>query len=72
MLIGLSHCVVTLSLTLMDPFKEATPHCVFGGLFRDSRGQWVLGFQGTLPGLSPLHAELMALKTGLQIAKEQG
>ncbi|XP_070036528.1 uncharacterized protein [Nicotiana tomentosiformis] len=61
-----------IKLNINQSFKEGTSLCGFGGLFRDNRGQWVLGFQGSLPGLSPLHAELMALKTGLRLAMEQG
>ncbi|XP_075080181.1 uncharacterized protein LOC142165719 [Nicotiana tabacum] len=38
----------------------------------DNKGKWVVGFQGSLPGRSPLHADLMALKTCLHLAMEQG
>ncbi|XP_019239093.1 PREDICTED: uncharacterized protein LOC109219128 [Nicotiana attenuata] len=59
-------------LNIDGSFKEGTSRCGFGGLFRDNKGKWVLGFQGSLSGLSPLHAELRALKTGLHLAMEQG
>ncbi|XP_070057860.1 uncharacterized protein [Nicotiana tomentosiformis] len=61
-----------IKLNIDGSFKEGTSLCGIGGLFRDNRGPWVLGFQGSLPCLSPLHAELMALKTGLRLAMEQG
>ncbi|XP_075074731.1 uncharacterized protein LOC142162294 [Nicotiana tabacum] len=60
-----------IKLNIDRSFKEATSLCGFCGLFRDSRGQWVIGFQWTLPGISPLQAELMVLKTGLYIANKQ-
>nr|XP_016432746.1 PREDICTED: uncharacterized protein LOC107759347 [Nicotiana tabacum] len=61
-----------IKLNTDSSFNEETSTCGFGGLFGDNNGKWVLGFQGSLPGLSLLHAELMALKTSLYLAMEQG
>ncbi|XP_070015806.1 uncharacterized protein [Nicotiana sylvestris] len=39
-----------------------------GGVFRNDRGDWLLGFQHSKPSSSPLQSELEALKLGLSIA----
>ncbi|XP_060181542.1 uncharacterized protein LOC132611151 [Lycium barbarum] len=39
-----------------------------GGVFRDSQGQWIIGFQGNICSNSPLHSELQALQQGLVVA----
>lgn len=41
-----------------------------GGVFRDSAGKWLFGFQVRLPHTANLQAELIALRTGLYIAKQ--
>ncbi|XP_019257762.1 PREDICTED: uncharacterized protein LOC109235976 [Nicotiana attenuata] len=61
-----------INLKIDGSFNNETSTCGFSGLFRDSNGIWVLGFQGSSYGLSPLHGELMALKKDLQLAREQG
>ncbi|XP_070015524.1 uncharacterized protein [Nicotiana sylvestris] len=61
-----------IKLNIDGSFKEALSLCGFGGVFRDNNGQWIVGFHGNLPETTPLQAELMALKTGLQIAIRQG
>nr|XP_016466606.1 PREDICTED: uncharacterized protein LOC107789334 [Nicotiana tabacum] len=42
----------------------------FGGTFRNSNGDWIVGFHKASQAISPTHAELMALLEGLKIAKE--
>ena len=37
----------------------------YGGLLRDTEGNWVWGYTGFCGFTSPLHAELMSLKEGL-------
>nr|XP_009597642.1 uncharacterized protein LOC104093583 [Nicotiana tomentosiformis] len=61
-----------IKLNTGSSFNEETSTYGFGGIFRDNNGKWVLGFQGSLPGASLLHVELMALKTGLHLATEHG
>ncbi|OIT21963.1 hypothetical protein A4A49_60778 [Nicotiana attenuata] len=61
-----------IKLNIDGSFKNEISTCGFGGLFSDSSGMWVLRFQGSSHGLSPLHAKLMALKTGLDLAREHG
>ncbi|XP_019235374.1 PREDICTED: uncharacterized protein LOC109215717 [Nicotiana attenuata] len=39
-----------------------------GGLFRNSNGDWILGYQKATHAASPIHAELLALLEGLNIA----
>ena len=47
-------------------------HSAAGGLCRDSNGEWCFGFTSRLgPGIA-LHAELQAIKFGLQIAWDRG
>ncbi|XP_075104148.1 uncharacterized protein LOC142178469 [Nicotiana tabacum] len=41
-----------------------------GGAFRNSNGDWIMGFHNAIQAFSPTHAELMALLEGLKIAKE--
>lgn len=41
-----------------------------GGIFRNSQGEWILGFSNASFGPSPLSMELQALKYGLQLAME--
>ncbi|XP_075076903.1 uncharacterized protein LOC142163509 [Nicotiana tabacum] len=38
------------------------------GIFRDSSGKWIIGFQKSCYSLFPLHTELQALYDGLQVA----
>ncbi|XP_075111652.1 uncharacterized protein LOC142181896 [Nicotiana tabacum] len=61
-----------IKLNIDGSFKQALSLCGFGGVFRDNKAQWIVGFHGNLPGITRLQAELMSLKTGLQIAKRQG
>ena len=44
----------------------------FGGLIRDDSGSWLTGFYGFISISSITHAELVALKVGLQVAWDQG
>ncbi|XP_075097978.1 uncharacterized protein LOC142175291 [Nicotiana tabacum] len=41
-----------------------------GGIFRNSNGDWIVGFHKAGHAISPMHAELMALQEGLKIARE--
>ncbi|KAK4359804.1 hypothetical protein RND71_022033 [Anisodus tanguticus] len=41
------------------------------GAFRDHKGDWILGFQQKCYANSPLHAELLALEKGLQLANKR-
>ncbi|XP_070002723.1 uncharacterized protein [Nicotiana sylvestris] len=43
-----------------------------GGVFRNSSGNWVLGFLGSLPDTTNTQAELLAVLKGLQIADQRG
>nr|XP_009776106.1 PREDICTED: uncharacterized protein LOC104225926 [Nicotiana sylvestris] len=42
----------------------------FGDAFRNSNGDWIVGFHKASQAISPTHAELMALLEGLKNAKE--
>ncbi|XP_057445019.1 uncharacterized protein LOC130737284 [Lotus japonicus] len=44
----------------------------YGGLMRDSQGDWICGFHGFQAGGSALLSEARALKLGLQIAWDRG
>ena len=44
----------------------------YGGILRDEDGNWVWGFSGKCNDSSPLHAELMGLREGLQALKDRG
>lgn len=59
-----------IKLNIDGSFNNVISTCGFRDLFRNSNGIWVLGFQGSSYGLSPLHAVLMALRKGLQLARE--
>lgn len=61
----------TIKLNTDGSFIQASFLCGFGGIIRDSKGHWIVGFYGASPSLSPIHAELLALKACLQIAKGQ-
>lgn len=39
----------------------------FGGVIRDSNGNWVRGFVGSLGISTNTHVELLAMKTGLDM-----
>ncbi|XP_075108971.1 uncharacterized protein LOC142180796 [Nicotiana tabacum] len=41
-----------------------------GGAFRNSKGNWLVGYHKSSQAISPIHAELLALLEGLKIAKE--
>ncbi|XP_019233871.1 PREDICTED: uncharacterized protein LOC109214408 [Nicotiana attenuata] len=41
-----------------------------GEAFRNSKGDWIVGYSKSIQAISPTHAELLALLEGLQIAKE--
>lgn len=43
----------------------------FGGVFREERGHWVIGFYGRLEDCSSLEAELWGLFKGLEMVKSQ-
>ncbi|KAK4379381.1 hypothetical protein RND71_001243 [Anisodus tanguticus] len=43
----------------------------FAGVFRDHNGDWIDGFNSKCYSNSSLHAELLALECGLQIAQDQ-
>lgn len=43
----------------------------FGGVFRDSRGVWITGFFQKIGFSNSLMAELLAIKTGLQLVVDQ-
>ncbi|XP_028780257.1 uncharacterized protein LOC114736567 [Neltuma alba] len=42
-----------------------------GGLIRDHRGHWVVGFKQQLGTYPPTMAELMAIKAGLEMCQQQ-
>lgn len=41
-----------------------------GGIFKNSSGDWIVGFHKAGHATSPTQAELMALQEGLKIARE--
>ncbi|XP_070029924.1 uncharacterized protein LOC142161974 [Nicotiana tabacum] len=41
-----------------------------GGLFRNSNGDWIIGYHKAIHASSSIHAELLALLEGLRIAME--
>ncbi|XP_019266819.1 PREDICTED: uncharacterized protein LOC109244217 [Nicotiana attenuata] len=43
-----------------------------GGVFRDHKGDWIMGYQHSSPSSSPLQAELEALKEGFSIILTHG
>ncbi|XP_019228330.1 PREDICTED: uncharacterized protein LOC109209504 [Nicotiana attenuata] len=43
-----------------------------GGVFRNHRGDWILGFQDSKPSTSPLQSELEALRLGLLTVVHHG
>ncbi|KAK4376718.1 hypothetical protein RND71_003014 [Anisodus tanguticus] len=58
-------------LNIDGSFHHANQSGGIGGVFRDSNGDWITEFSGVSPENSPLHAELQALHTGLQIAHQR-
>ena len=44
----------------------------FGGVLRKLKGAWLEGFEGAIGVATNLHAELMGLKEGLQMAWDWG
>ncbi|OIT28623.1 hypothetical protein A4A49_63639, partial [Nicotiana attenuata] len=46
--------------------------CGIGGVIRNNNGHWLVGFQEVVPCFSSVHAELLALKQGLYVARMQG
>ncbi|OIT29733.1 putative ribonuclease h protein [Nicotiana attenuata] len=57
-----------LKLNIDGPFKSRFALGGMGGVFRDSTGNWILGFSKTITGPSPLYIELEALCQGLELA----
>lgn len=51
-----------------DGLSKSNPRMGAEGVFRDSHGNWICGFQVSLPHTTNLLAELIALRTGLRIA----
>lgn len=43
----------------------------FGGVFREERGHWVIGFYGRLEDCTSLEAELWGIFRGLETVKSQ-
>lgn len=43
----------------------------FGGVFREERGHWVIGFYGRLEDCTSLEAELWGIFRGLEMVKSQ-
>ncbi|XP_070003146.1 uncharacterized protein [Nicotiana sylvestris] len=60
------------SLNIDGAFRKRDNLAGLGGSFRDSNGQWIMGFQHHCLASSPLQAELEALKEGLYIAMTKG
>lgn len=51
-------------------FKKGS--AVVGGVFRTSSGDWNMGFNQQVHVMTILHSELLALQSGLTLAKENG
>ena len=47
-------------------------HGAFGGILRDDQGNWLWGIRGRSHAHDPLHAELIALKFGIQAIITKG
>ncbi|XP_057418024.1 uncharacterized protein LOC130712203 [Lotus japonicus] len=60
------------SLCVDGSFKSETECMGWGGIFRDSQGQWLLRFHGYQSGGNTLQPEAFALEHGLQVAWEKG
>lgn len=49
-------------------FTQGKSRASFGGVFRDYKGNWIMGYAGHSPSTSVINIELMALLRGLQMA----
>ncbi|XP_019229396.1 PREDICTED: uncharacterized protein LOC109210432 [Nicotiana attenuata] len=52
----------------MGPSKENIENEASGVVFRNGRGDWILGYLNSAIAYTPAYMELLALKTGLQLA----
>ncbi|KAI8558233.1 hypothetical protein RHMOL_Rhmol04G0074400 [Rhododendron molle] len=60
-----------IKLNMDGCWYESNGKAGFGGLFRDAKGDWILGFFGKLNCESSLEAELWGIYKGLQIILEK-
>ncbi|XP_019229975.1 PREDICTED: uncharacterized protein LOC109210947 [Nicotiana attenuata] len=58
----------TIKLNCDGAFSSTSNAAGMGGCFRNSNGDWILGYQKRTHAASPIHAELLALLEGLRIA----
>lgn len=58
----------TFKLNTDGACSENSGRTGLGGVIRDHDGNWVMDFYSMKPHTTPLHAELLALKKGLEIA----
>ncbi|XP_019236284.1 PREDICTED: uncharacterized protein LOC109216573 [Nicotiana attenuata] len=60
----------TIKLNIDGAFSSNNKVAGLGGTFKNSNGDWIVGFHKVSHAISPTHAELMALQEGLKVAKE--
>ncbi|XP_019257813.1 PREDICTED: uncharacterized protein LOC109236036 [Nicotiana attenuata] len=58
----------TIKLNCDGAFSSTNNAVGIGGTFRNSNGDWILGYQKRTHAASPIHVELLALLEGLIIA----
>lgn len=59
-----------LKLNVDGGFRDG--HGTYNGLHRNEKGYWQWGFAGAAATEGPLHAEILALKVGLQMLIDRG
>ncbi|OIT29739.1 hypothetical protein A4A49_59120, partial [Nicotiana attenuata] len=62
---------LSLKLNIDGSFKGKYKKGGIGGIFRNSRGDWILGYLNSAIAYTPAYMELLALKTGLQLALDK-
>lgn len=58
----------SLKLNIDGAFKGKYKTGGIGGVFRNDKGDWILGYLDSALAYTPAYIELLALKTGLQLA----
>lgn len=58
----------TITLNTDRAFHATTHKAGFGGVFRNHKGEWIMGYAGHYQASNVIDIELMALLRGLQLA----
>lgn len=58
----------TFKLNIDVSFNNLHHYGGIGGVIRDERGNWKIGFRHKLVGLNPTHMELLSLTKGVELA----